>query len=343
MRYAWQPIQSTCPLCRNREAQLLYTVTSAQAAQHFVLEQVEPERHRQLRSHIETLWEQSCCRVVHCTACEFGFGDPFVAGDAEFYRLAFSGEGYPAWKWEYDATLQVLRAREPDEFTLLELGAGNGAFVQAVTPALTPKENVLCTEYSAPGQQAIRSYGIQCTATDVRAWTAAEHESRFDVICMFQVLEHLDRLDLLFERLSHIAAPNAQLFIAVPNAERTAFQEQHGGLLDMPPNHIGRWNRQCFQQLGRFGWELVTHKIEPNASYAAKAKTFSIYRYLFKSQDAASLANRIERVKSRPLRRGLEAIGIGCYALLDPSPYWGLRSPQLGLSQWAHLRLNKKR
>src|SRR5687768_12175285 len=103
-KYTLQPKKIDCPSCSSFNGLVLYTVDSEQAAQHFVLNEVDLDRHRRLRGHIEALWAQSMCDIVRCTGCGFCFADPFVAGDARFYDLAYQRSSYPQWKWEYERT-----------------------------------------------------------------------------------------------------------------------------------------------------------------------------------------------------------------------------------------------
>lgn len=338
MRYQLEPVQARCPVCFSVSAYRLYTVSAEQAAQHFVLKGKDPARHRELCEHIESLWGQSYCSVVTCAACQFGFSFPFVAGDSKFYRLAFSGEGYPPWKWEFQVTLDTLKKLFARDFTLLEVGAGNGAFVRAVAPVLTPKQNIVCTEFSNAGRRAITDYGISCLDQDVRVLDLREYGGRFDVVCMFQVLEHMDSLDQLFRALQEITCPGAHLFIGVPDASRIQFNELNGALLDMPPNHIGRWQRSAFEALaGQYGWTLQEYRLDPGASYWKKVKTFMIYRYLRLTQDSSTTAHRIEQMKNLLLRRALQMLAIPLYGLGSYSALFALGERGQTFGQWVHM------
>ncbi len=256
--------------------------------------------------------------------------------------LAYERSGYPVWKWEYERTWEALRDLQRRgrlrDFHLLEVGAGDGAFIRRVVPALTPKDHVLATEFSDYGRQAIEAYGIPCLAEDVRALPADDYGGRFDVVCLFQVLEHLDGLDALLAQIDRLTGSEAHLFVAVPNAERIAFNELHGSLLDLPPNHVGRWNRSSFEVLAeRHGWRVAVHEIEPDRP-EKKALQDLEYRYMRKRQVPGSVANHIERVASRPLRRALQAVAVGGYGIARlPELYTLLASDGLGDTQWVHL------
>ena len=340
--YELTGVKALCPVCYSQKALLLYQVSSQEAAQHYVLNEANAKRFRALRLHIENLWRGNLCKVLRCANCAFSFAYPYVAGDSQFYTLAYQRTGYPIWKWEYEMTYRALgglisqdRLMSPK---LLEVGAGNGAFIKAVSPKLIPKSNILCTEYADYGLKEIEKYGVTCLPVDVRAIDGEKYKNHFDIICLFQILEHLDRLDSLFEQLSLLAKREAHLFIAVPNDRRIEFNEQHDAVLDMPPNHIGRWNRRCFEIISaRHHWQVVDHKIEPERIVSI-FKQFSIYRYLRRSQLPGTVYNKIETVRSRFWRRCLQLPMVGLHAIASLPLLRQINPNQLGDAQWIWLK-----
>jgi predicted SAM-dependent methyltransferase len=128
---------------------------------------------------------------------------------------------------------------------------------------------------------------------------------------MFQVLEHMDGLDALFTKLHWLMKEGGSLFISVPNPLRTQFNELNGALLDMPPNHVGRWNKRCFEEMAaKTGFHVESYETEA-LNAVSMAKQFMQYRFLRKSQNGKSVANRITKIKNRRLRRPLQALGAG--------------------------------
>ena len=337
-------VRAECPVCGATEAALLYAVSPRESAQHFVLAEVEPRLHAHLARHIEALWHSSECRLLRCAACGFVRADPFIAGDAAFYELAYQGkrEGrYPEWRWEYDQTISALRGLPPGDRKVLEIGAGNGAFVKRLVSLGFAKERIQTTEFSHYGRREIEQAGIGCIADDIRAPSFDRFLGAFDVLCLFQVLEHLDRLDAVFARLCRLARPRADIFIAVPNERRIDFNEANGGLLDMPPVHTGRWNRRCFEIIGkRHGLRVADHRYQKE-SLASRAIDLAGQLYLRHAQRAANgFANRIERVYRRnpaPRTKALRVAGVAAAALLHPPAFANLARGRLGSAQWVRL------
>jgi SAM-dependent methyltransferase len=335
--YQLKPVDATCPICFSTKAHLLWTVNSHEAAQHYVLKEADPQRFQALSTHIQNLWHQETCDMVRCDQCEFCYSHPYVAGDGKFYTLAYDRTGYPTWKWEHDLTRNALKQRRTS-FTLLEVGAGDGAFVKGIAPELTAKEKIVCTEFSNYGRQQIETYGIRCLSKDVRHLRPELSEASFDVICLFQVIEHLDDLETLFEQLNQLTHHNSSLFISVPNPKLIEFAELNNGLLDMPPNHIGRWNKNCFERLGqRWGWKIEGYEVENNR-FISKAEIFCKYKFWRRSQSSGSLANRVLQIQNSSARKLMQLATVGLYGLASLPQISKLRSPGLGFSQWVQLR-----
>ncbi len=324
---------AACPACGAAGGRVLHEVSSAEAAQHFVLAEADAPRHRALEAHIRTLWGGPRCRVLACPGCGLCRADPLVAGDEPFYTLAYRRTGYPQDKWEYRETRRALAAL-PAASTLLEIGAGDGAFLRSVVPSRFRPGDVLATDYSDYGRRAITALGVRCEPLDLRALPAAE-DGRFDVLCLFQVLEHLDRLDEAMARLGRLARGRAALFVAVPNDHQVAFNEAHGALLDMPPNHLTRWTEAALRRLGaRHGWRLAEHRVEPEP-FAARARRFLEYRFLRAAQRPGSVPNRIRRLAPSAARRLLDAAWVGLTLPSAAPALLALRTASSGDAQWA--------
>jgi SAM-dependent methyltransferase len=215
----------------------------------------------------------------------------------------------------------------------------NGAFIRKIAKEVLPKENIFCTEFSEYGRDQIESFGVKCVAKDIRELSDLEFENFADVICLFQVLEHMDRLDVLLEKLNWLLKPGGSIFIAVPNQNMIEFNELNGALLDMPPNHIGRWNKECFKTIGsRHNLHLADYQVEDTA-LASMAMQFINYRFLRNSQKSESFSNKLFRVElGTYIDRTAQALGVAVNAVMAMPALLSLieDKPNLGNSQWVH-------
>jgi len=327
-----------CPACGCEQGSLLYSVSTEMAAQHFVLREQDFERFTKLAGGIRGLWKANQASVLICNECGLGYSFPYVAGDAQFYDLAYKRSRYPRDKWEHHISVDKLLSgiKMNSEYQLLEIGAGDGQFVRLISPRALSPSQITCTEFSDYGASQLSAQGIKCYQDDIRK-IGPKLKNRFNAICLFQVFEHLDGNRKLLELFHDLGAEGADLIITVPNPKWTEFIETNGALLDMPPNHIARWGAEQIKILGKdTGWELMEHQIEP-ATWLAQAKRFSIFKYLRKSQRHGTLANKIEST-NLPLKKLFKAVGVAYYALFSLKNLWQLRDPELGCSLWLHLR-----
>ncbi len=184
----------------------------------------------------------------------------------------------------------------------------------------------------------IRQSGVSCYNRDVRELFHDGVDESFHVVCMFQVLEHQDQLDQLFRTFTRICAETAHLYISVPNQRFIEFIETNDALLDMPPNHIGRWNADCFEILGRrHGWRVAAHQVERDESFLLRAKKYAVYRYMRQSQYRGTLASSVLRLQNRYFKKWFQGVLVAWYSLNKLPAFCRLGAAKYASSQWVHL------
>jgi 2-polyprenyl-3-methyl-5-hydroxy-6-metoxy-1,4-benzoquinol methylase len=329
-----------CPVCGEETAESLFSTSGDDVARHFFGNTEEP-RSRELARHAEDLWGQSTSSFMSCGSCEFAFAHPFVAGDGEFYRIGYGEDAfYPKWKWEFQKTLDVLTTLGPEVLhesaTLLDIGAGAGAFVQHVADGLIDRSRITCLEFSETGSDRVRAAGIRCYSADLRDTEPQDFDRAFDIVCLFQVLEHLDGLDRFFERLAEVMQPTGHMFLAIPNPRQRAFLDAYGLHEDLPPAHTGRWTTRPLKLIAeRHGFSVVESAIEPERLLV---KAFKFIRLRLKRWGPTAA---IDRVEARSLRRLLKAIAFPPFALMHAHALFALRGRDMGTSLWVHLKKSK--
>lgn len=318
-----------CPACKDGHGATIRRYDAESAADHFVPRDRDPARHRQLVTHLrEVLWEQDVVEVQRCGTCGFGFAVPWVSGDADFYAIAHQGDPhYPNKRWEFDVTLNVLKGF-PRPLRLTEVGAGKGAFLKRLGEGY----DITAADFDEGAVMQLRAQGF-----DVVRGSLADLVNRgdppSDVICMFQTLEHMAGLDQVFALLRRLLKPRGSVFVSVPNADATDVQEQITGLLDMPPNHVGRWTPLAMERTAeREGFAVREIKLEPVRTMAI-AGLFAVYTVNARSYERSSMDARINAIPSRPLRGAMKrAIAIRHLPRLLLK-----RAEYHPLTCWAHL------
>jgi SAM-dependent methyltransferase len=313
IKYINKKVEARCPVCNCSEGILFWTVEASNASAHFLSSKKDNARYLKLTSHIEKLWNKSNCEVIKCVACEFVYSFPYVAGDKLFYDLAYERGGCPDWKWEFEKAFNIISVRKINQPRVLEIGVGIGTFICKLVDTITDAKNVVAIEYSDYGRKQIKDRGVNCFSRDIKTLTEFELGGKFDYICLFQTLEHLDNINDLLKIFSTHLNHDGEIILAVPNEKRIQFNELNGALLDMPPNHIGRWTNSAFQYYADSnGFSVIEHQYEP-ANFLSAASQFLMYRLLKASQNTRSLSHYLVfREKSL-----LKSLGIRFIVLLD--------------------------
>lgn len=342
MNYPETPTDLQCPLCAHRESKLVHKFSSREAADYYVLHRFDPERNLEMKRHIESLWDSNYCSIYQCQSCTFTYVYPFVGGDVRFYEMLYESPDYPQKKWEFDVTVAALRKLSdngrPEYPEVLEIGAGDGAFLKMLIPEITSKDRIIATEFSDHCIEVNREEGFVCLKEDLPDLCDGRFMGRFDVISMFQVLEHLDALDKVLDCINHLAKENADLFIAVPNDRRVALNERSGSLKDMAPAHVGRWNEKCFELWGKSrGWRLIDHQREPQ-SFLHKLYQQSVLTYGQRSRERGTLSGIVGAIRSKPLRYVAILPLLAGFLLHTLSYLPQLSRSDMGPAQWVHLR-----
>ncbi len=313
-------IFSTCPLCFCNTATKLWEASSSEQASHFLSPLVNKDKYQELKEHIQYLQKTSLVSVNKCKECSFIYSFPNYAGDKKFYDLIYSDTNrYPQNRWEFIKSVEIIKNSKFPNPKILEIGSGDGAFIRKlIKKRITTKKAITAIEYSIYGKSKIKNFGIECLSIDIKDNKNKLPHKEYDFICLFQVLEHLDNVHKLIDRLKNLLSKNGELLIAVPNEKIIKFNELNGALLDMPPNHIGRWSKKTFIKYCDFNnINLIEHKVEPFSLKKFLLMFFS-YRFLRKAQKQNTIAAYIRYKSNKNLKKIFTIIFIISDFLFSP-------------------------
>ncbi len=180
-----------------------------------------------------------------CRHCEFEFFDPTLCGSAAFYEELENAQYYSPDRPEFLRAVQL--AKNHDLKLVLDIGCGSGAFLDLAH------------------QTGLKTFGLELNAAAARKAQAKGHkiflsplpdlnpelmECPFDLITLFQVLEHVAEPVDLVKQAARLLQPGGFLVVAVPSAHgilRVSSLDPH----QWPPHHVSRWRRQNFPQLAQ--------------------------------------------------------------------------------------------
>ena len=177
--------------------------------------------------------------LCHCRQCDLGFFTPVRAGDGPFYAQLQTHD----WYYQDDKPEYAhAAAHVPEHGAVLEVGCGKGAFRAWLAPSVTYSGLEFNDEAVARAQAA---------GLDVRKQPVEEHAGegrRYDVVCSFQVLEHVESPKQFFHACVQALKPGGTLMIAVP-AQDSFLAVAPNSPLNMPPHHVTRWSDRALVNL----------------------------------------------------------------------------------------------
>jgi 2-polyprenyl-3-methyl-5-hydroxy-6-metoxy-1,4-benzoquinol methylase len=193
-----------------------------------------------------------------CTVTGMRFWRPAsVAGDEQFYKeLSENWQNYyQTDRWEYQ---EARTAIVMPHSRVLELGCGRGYFLRS----LESLGHVgLGLELNADAAlNKVTGFDIRNQYAEEAAAAAPES---FDVVCSFQVLEHVPDPRSFIEACIRLVRPGGKIILSTPNYE---FPVHAKGLdaFDLPPHHLNHFTAATYKNMAPlFGLELshVTRQI----------------------------------------------------------------------------------
>lgn len=183
--------------------------------------------------------------LQQCRTCGLKWFAGAPAGDGPFYVALQRHD----WYYQGDkAEYGYARGHVGPTDRVLEVGCGRGAFRAQLGPDVVYRG----LEFNQGAVQAARQAGLDVDMRGIDA-EAQALPAGYDVVCHFQVLEHVDDPAGFMRHCVDALRPGGKLVVAVP-AEDSFIGLAESSWLNMPPHHLSRWTapalRRAFEQLG---------------------------------------------------------------------------------------------
>lgn len=200
-------------------------------------------------------------QLYRCTQSGYMFFHPFtVAGDSRFYETLQEFDWYYLpWKWEHRTCRELI---QPGDH-ILEVGCGRGDFIKRVSEEVA---NVQCTglELNESAITKTDKYEIILQTVEDHALT---HAGRYNLVCSFQVLEHISSVHSYLKASIDCLKQDGLLVISVPNND-SFIKYEPLDILNLPPHHMGRWTTASLKAVGEhFNLQLEKVAYEPLQDY----------------------------------------------------------------------------
>ena len=192
----------------------------------------------------------------------------------------------------YDGLWAQTRLVEPDRFNtwpmVQQLVAGSKRRLE-VAPGLRPRlpiEGTHFVDISEPALARLRGRAASATVQSVTALPFADAE--FDLVCAFDIVEHVDDEAATFRELDRVSAPGGALLLSVPlhPSQWTAFDDFVGHRRRYEPARLV----QILAERGFCIESSAIHGMQPQSSWLLD---FGMWALEHKREQAMWLYNRV--------------------------------------------------
>ena len=190
----------------------------------------------------------------------FGLEDLYDKLKEQLPKL-YKTKYYVDEKWEYNLAVNAIE----NGSKVFEIGSGIGTFIEKISR--TNGVSAIGCELNSDAVEQAKNKGLDVRLLNIKD-APDEMKEAFDVVCAFQVLEHVENIhDFIRDALS-LLRRNGKFMIAVPYSNPYLFKNDLFNVLNLPPHHLSLWNEKSFFFLETtFPLKLVDYKIQTLAEY----------------------------------------------------------------------------
>jgi SAM-dependent methyltransferase len=181
-------------------------------------------------------------RIYTCDNCGFSIFHPPTSGTLDFYNTITAKDYYTKEKWEHIQGIKDILKIKPGK--LLDFGCGSGDFLEFLKEK-APEVKSIGFDYSSDAVKIAHSRGFNVKHGDFPESLNLLNDYKFDIITMFQVLEHLVNPEEIIRLSKGILKAKGFLIIGVPD-RKSGLQHFPDSLDDIPPHHVSRWCEKVF-------------------------------------------------------------------------------------------------
>jgi len=186
-------------------------------------------------------------RIYHCKECDVVFSNPMKAPDSSWHEEAYVERNVNLRNYTHltPNCRFFLTRKQFRGGRLLDIGCGDGLFLKFASKYYDAWGIDIDGEAIKAARRKYHLANVYNTMT-MGEFIKRFPEVRFDVVTLFEVLEHVDDPLKLIRETYQVLKPRGILVLSVPNRERmNARHDPH----DRPPNHLTRWSAEAVKNL----------------------------------------------------------------------------------------------
>jgi 2-polyprenyl-3-methyl-5-hydroxy-6-metoxy-1,4-benzoquinol methylase len=215
--------------------------------------------------------------IYKCLDTGFRFYSPSsTSGDELFYSdfQEVLGNYYKPIRWEYKYALNIIKPTDK----VLEIGTGSGIFFEMLSKKA---KNPTGLELSNRAIEEANKKGFNIKNQLIEDHSL-EFENQYDIVCFFQVLEHITDVKSFLDAAVKCLKPGGKLIFAVPNNNPYIYRYLKLYTSNLPPHHAGLWDENSIKSLkDHFEINLVKVVVEPLFGIHYQLKLWAVEKKMF--------------------------------------------------------------
>lgn len=191
----------TCPLCNSNKNKVLQSVAIAEICS--IYEEDLGFNVNDQFNNTEQL------EYLKCKECDLHFFYPSVNGTESFYQnLQKAHRTYYKIRPEFEFAAKYIKKNDD----VLEIGAGDASFLDVLNI-----KNYIGLEFNDQAINRASEKGVKLFKSSVESFAEnPENHYKFDVVCAFHVLEHVEKPKEFIKACKLLLRPEGILILAVP-------------------------------------------------------------------------------------------------------------------------------
>jgi|ERR1051326_989957 SAM-dependent methyltransferase len=261
-------LPALCVGCCSNATAKIESISVEELANAWVASQSHGAAEAELQRYLSVDLGATQIEFWQCSVCTLEFARPM---------RSWSDEHYPQEKHSlgFDHQLALNQLAGMSSRRILEIGCADGQFLEL---ASRQGHEALGIDFSEQDVLAARTRGVNAWHADISELGMRPAIGRFNVVALFQVIEHLAEPTRLFRTIVELAEPSALLMLGCPSPLRYTRTYSHperigrSDFWDYPPQHLLRWTPQSLKYfLRRFNFEPEEVVFEPLSIVSASA------------------------------------------------------------------------
>lgn len=227
-----------CPLCSSQNYQITQNIDIDNLIDSWIKERnFNP---------ISDVYRHKTLEQRRCNICGLYYYNYLLIDTPELYELLSQKNYYPKNRPEYEIGIDIIKDLKPS--SLIELGCGCGNFLSKISAFV--KSHI--------GIESNKRALTLCQEKKVNATNTLSKKQKFDVVCHFELLEHVTNIDEFIKDNISLLDKNGLIIMGTPNPE-SILNFTCTTILDLPPHHKYMFSKQTLDWLAKKYQLDITH------------------------------------------------------------------------------------